>query len=350
VNGRLKAVVDSTLSLVDIADCTTGHLLAATRGQPGERYVLSGATLTVREGLALLGRLAGIERPVRTLRPSLAMTLATAVESVAWVRRGSPRICRELARTITHGHAYDGSKAERELGLRYTPIETLRRTMDWWIEQDSLPPRDTRPREHFVESRRLAPNDRRPLDPDRLSPRQHAPGHYAAAAEGRQHPQGRSGSSERRTSGAQPASRSPSASRCSTLPKASRAALLDFGPAVNSSVCRNRRASRPPAAGLRARQGRKIVATTGGVARPSRRWRRSRSRLGLRVPPDPLYLGRLLVSAATLPLFALLGASWPVVASRRSAAAICAHLTNIARLLSRSENRFELRRASKARG
>jgi dihydroflavonol-4-reductase len=136
VNGRLKAVVDSTLSLVDIADCTTGHLLAATRGQPGERYVLSGATLTVREGLALLGRLAGIDRPVRTLRPSLAMTLATVVESVAWVRRGSPRICRELARTITHGHAYDGSKAERELGLRYTPIEeTLRRTMDWWIEQ-----------------------------------------------------------------------------------------------------------------------------------------------------------------------------------------------------------------------
>ena len=136
VNGRLKAVVDSTLSLIDITDCTTGHLLAATKGRPGERYVLSGATLTVREGLALLGRLAGIERPVRTLRPSLAMTLATVVESVAWVRRGSPRICRELARTITHGHAYDGSKAERELGLRYTPIEeTLRRTMDWWIEQ-----------------------------------------------------------------------------------------------------------------------------------------------------------------------------------------------------------------------
>jgi dihydroflavonol-4-reductase len=136
VNGRLKAVVDSTLSLIDIADCTTGHLLAASRGKPGERYVLSGATLTVREGLALLGRLAGVEQPVRTLRPSLAMTLATVVEGVAWVRRGSPRICRELARTITHGHAYDGSKAARELGLRYTPIEeTLRRTMDWWIEQ-----------------------------------------------------------------------------------------------------------------------------------------------------------------------------------------------------------------------
>ena len=136
LNGRLKAVVDSTLSLIDIADCTTGHLLAASKGMPGERYVLSGATLTVREGLALLSRLAGLEQPVRTLPPSLAMTLATVVEVVGWVRRGSPRICRELARTITHGHAYDGSKAVRELGLSYTPIEeTLRRTMEWWIDQ-----------------------------------------------------------------------------------------------------------------------------------------------------------------------------------------------------------------------
>src|SRR5438067_9302406 len=136
LNGRLKAVVDSTLSLIDIADCTTGHLLAADDGKPGERYVLSGATLTVREGLALLGRLSGVEQPVRALPPRLAMTVATAVEAVAWVRRKPPRICRELARTLTHGHAYDGSKAARELGLHYTPIEeTLRRTLAWWEEQ-----------------------------------------------------------------------------------------------------------------------------------------------------------------------------------------------------------------------
>jgi dihydroflavonol-4-reductase len=136
LNGRLKAVVDSTLSLIDIADCTTGHLLAASKGKPGERYVLSGATLTVREGLALLGRLSGVEQPFRTVPPSLAVGLASAVEAVAWARRDTPRICRELARTLTHGHAYDGSKGTRELGLRYTPIEeTLRRTIDWWVEQ-----------------------------------------------------------------------------------------------------------------------------------------------------------------------------------------------------------------------
>jgi dihydroflavonol-4-reductase len=148
LNGRLKAVVDTTLSLIDIADCTTGHLLAASKGKPGERYVLSGATLSVREGLALLGRLAGIEQPLRTLPPWLAMTAATVVEALAWVRRDTPQICRELARTLTHGHAYDGSKATRELGLRYSPIEeTLRRTIEWWIEEGLLPAPGTRERQ-----------------------------------------------------------------------------------------------------------------------------------------------------------------------------------------------------------
>jgi dihydroflavonol-4-reductase len=136
LNGRLKAVVDSRLSLVDIADCTEGHLLAGARGTPGERYVLSGATLSVREGLALVARLVGVNRPVRALPPSVAMAVATAAEVVGRARRVSPRICRELARTMIHGHAYDGSKATRALGLSYTPIEeTLRRTVDWWVEQ-----------------------------------------------------------------------------------------------------------------------------------------------------------------------------------------------------------------------
>jgi dihydroflavonol-4-reductase len=140
LNGRLKAVVDSRLSLVDIADCTEGHLLAGSRGTPGERYVLSGATLSVREGLALVASLVGVDRPLRTLPPPLAMAVATAAEAVGWVRRRSPRICRELARTLIHGHAYDGSKATRTLGLRYTPIEeTLRRTVDWWVEQQLVP-------------------------------------------------------------------------------------------------------------------------------------------------------------------------------------------------------------------
>jgi dihydroflavonol-4-reductase len=140
LNGKLKAIVDSTISLLDIADCTEGHLLAEARGRPGERYVLSGATLTVREGIELLGRLTGINEPVRALPPSVATTAAVAVETVARLRRKTPRVCRDLVRTALHGHAYDGSKAARELGLTYTPVEeTIRRTVAWFHEEGLVP-------------------------------------------------------------------------------------------------------------------------------------------------------------------------------------------------------------------
>jgi dihydroflavonol-4-reductase len=141
LNGKLKYVVDATISLVDIADCIEGHLLAESRGEPGERYVLSGATLTVRDGMQLLERLTGIDESVRSLPPALAIAAAAAVETGARLRRRNPPVCRELVRTALHGHAYDGSRATRELGLRYTPVEeTIRRTIEWFVEQSLVRP------------------------------------------------------------------------------------------------------------------------------------------------------------------------------------------------------------------
>ena len=50
LDGRLKVFVQTNVSLVDIADCVEGHLLAAERGQAGERYLLNGMTLTLDRG------------------------------------------------------------------------------------------------------------------------------------------------------------------------------------------------------------------------------------------------------------------------------------------------------------
>jgi acyl phosphate:glycerol-3-phosphate acyltransferase len=102
-------------------------------------------------------------------------------------------------------------------------------------------------------------------------------------------------------------------------------------------------------------RGGKIVATTGGVAL-------ALAPLATLAAASVWIIAFLatrytsvasMVSASTLPLFALLfGASWPVVAFAAGAAVaiFVLHRANIGRLLSRSENRFELRRASKARG
>lgn len=136
LNGKLRLIIDSRMSLVDVHDCAEGHLRAEEHGAAGERYILSGTTLTVGEALELLGRVTGARIRPRRLPPPVAMALAGGVERVARLRGRRPSVCREMMRTLLHGHAYDGSRATRELGLVYTPLEeSLRRTVDWYVSE-----------------------------------------------------------------------------------------------------------------------------------------------------------------------------------------------------------------------
>jgi dihydroflavonol-4-reductase len=141
LNGRLKAFVDTHISLVDIDDCVTGHLLGAERGRAGERYVLSGAAITSPEALEIVSALAGVRHRVRILPPAAARAAGAAVEAAYRVRGRKPPVCREMVRTLIHGHRYDGTRATRELGLTYRPVaETFRRTIDWARAQGLVSP------------------------------------------------------------------------------------------------------------------------------------------------------------------------------------------------------------------
>jgi dihydroflavonol-4-reductase len=132
LDGRLKLFVNTHVSLVDIEDCSAGHLLAAERGQPGERYVLNGMTLTIAEAFALAADVAGVERSPRLVPRQAATVTGAVVERAFRLVRRRPPVCREMVRTLIHGHRYDGSRAERELGLRYSdPRDTIRRTVAW---------------------------------------------------------------------------------------------------------------------------------------------------------------------------------------------------------------------------
>lgn len=132
LDGRLKVFVDTYVSMVDIADCVEGHLLAAERGVSGERYLLSGIRLTITEALALAADVAGVRRRPRLMPRAVAGAAGTVAEFAFRVRGRQPPVCREMVRTLLHGHRYDGSRAERELGLTYTaPRETVRRTVEW---------------------------------------------------------------------------------------------------------------------------------------------------------------------------------------------------------------------------
>jgi dihydroflavonol-4-reductase len=132
VDSRLPVFVETRISLVDVADCVAGHLLAEEHGRAGERYLLCGATLTSQEALALLAEVTGSRARPRIVPSSAARALGGGVEGIFRVARRSPPVCRAMVRTLLHGHAYDGSRAARELGVRYTPVrETLARTVEW---------------------------------------------------------------------------------------------------------------------------------------------------------------------------------------------------------------------------
>jgi dihydroflavonol-4-reductase len=139
LNGKLPFLVETTVSVVDIDDCSAGHLLAAERGRRGERYILSGASVTIGEALNMLR--AAIGRPVDPkFAPGWLVSIgAGAVETGARVIRRHPPVCREMVRVLRAGHVYDGSRAVEELGLEYTPIETtIARTVTWFKEAGLL--------------------------------------------------------------------------------------------------------------------------------------------------------------------------------------------------------------------
>lgn len=122
-------LIDVAVSIVDIDDCAQGHLLAAENGVPGERYILSGATMTVAEIIATINEVAGTTIAPRWISPSVARSFGLPLSRLV----PSASICPDLVRSLLHGHRYDNRRSVDELGIRYTPIEeTLGRTIQWF--------------------------------------------------------------------------------------------------------------------------------------------------------------------------------------------------------------------------
>ncbi len=139
LNGRLPFLVETIVSIVDIDDCARGHVLAAERGVAGRRYILNGSSSSISKLLDLCNEITGQKLAPRFLPGWVASAAATPIELGAWVTKRRPPVCREMVRVLRAGHAYDGSRATRELGLEYTPLETtISRTVDWFREEGLL--------------------------------------------------------------------------------------------------------------------------------------------------------------------------------------------------------------------
>ncbi|MDX1448776.1 MAG: NAD-dependent epimerase/dehydratase family protein [Acidimicrobiia bacterium] len=138
LRGRLPVLVDTRMSIVDIDDCARGHLAAAERGVPGERYLLNSFTIGMREAVELLETVTGQSLAVRWVPGWTASAGAALIEAVSRIAGRSPHVCREMVRTLRHGHAYDGSRAAVELGVTYTSADVLLSRLVGWFRSEGL--------------------------------------------------------------------------------------------------------------------------------------------------------------------------------------------------------------------
>lgn len=128
--GRLPAIVDGAINVVDVVDVAKGHLLAAERGRPGERYILGGFNLTWAELIDRIAVLSGTSYPLLVLPPEVAYA-AKAQDELGVPGPIAPDAFMLMAQTWR----YSSRKARRELGYRTRPLEaTLRDTIAWYHE------------------------------------------------------------------------------------------------------------------------------------------------------------------------------------------------------------------------
>lgn len=133
MNNRLPAFVDTGLNLVDVRDTAAGHLLAAERGKPGERYILGCENLSLKEILRRLGAITGKAAPDAEVPYALAY-LAGAV-STAWanVTGKPPRVPLEGVRMARKKMFVTHAKAKAELGFTPGPVDAaLSRAVQWF--------------------------------------------------------------------------------------------------------------------------------------------------------------------------------------------------------------------------
>lgn len=131
---KFPAYVDTGLNLVDVIDCADGHLLAMEKAVPGERYILGGGNLTLKQILDKLAAITGLPSP--SIRMPYAVAYATGVVDTlvtGKMRQREPRVTLDSVRMGRKKMFVTSAKAERELGWNPAPVDrALRRAVDWF--------------------------------------------------------------------------------------------------------------------------------------------------------------------------------------------------------------------------
>lgn len=131
---KFPAYVDTGLNLVDVKQCALGHIAALEKGRSGERYILGGENLTLKEILDKLAAITGLPSPKVKVPYILALATGVVDEIVTGRIRGrEPRATIDAVRMGRKKMFASSAKAERELGWSVVPVDdALRRAVEWF--------------------------------------------------------------------------------------------------------------------------------------------------------------------------------------------------------------------------
>jgi len=131
---KFPAYVDTGLNLVDATECARGHVAAYEKGRSGERYILGGENLTLKQILDKLAAITGLPSP--SIRVPYIVALATGVVDELFtgrIMKREPRATIDAVRMGRKKMFVSSAKAERELGWKIVPVDdALRRATDWF--------------------------------------------------------------------------------------------------------------------------------------------------------------------------------------------------------------------------
>jgi dihydroflavonol-4-reductase len=131
---KFPAYVETGLNLVDTTECARGHVTALEKGKSGERYILGGENLTLKQILDKLATITGLPSP-RVKLPYVFAFAAGAVDETITGRllHREPRATIDTVRMGKKKMFASSSKAQRELGWKIVPVENaLRRAVEWF--------------------------------------------------------------------------------------------------------------------------------------------------------------------------------------------------------------------------
>jgi dihydroflavonol-4-reductase len=139
--GRMPAYVETGLNVVHVDDVAAGHLLAFHRGRIGERYVLGGQDMSLKEILTEVSRLVGRKPPHLRLPHAAVMPIAYFAEGFTRIFGGSSRITVESVRMSRKLMFFSSAKAARELGYTWrAPAFALADAVKWFAGRGWLGP------------------------------------------------------------------------------------------------------------------------------------------------------------------------------------------------------------------